>query len=531
MTNFLTLRNSPLSTLNALNLNYSTLTGSTLTSKNVQFSTLTGSTLINTVISTNTVIATSTVTGSIGIFHNSLGAAAPTVGISGGAGERLILWPGTSATYPYSIGINGGTLWYSVPSGAQHNWYVGGVSAMVINSSGYVGIGTTNSSSSLLHLHSTSDSIHRATSLNIYTSQAGIVLDSTQSGGRSWNIWSEKNAGSNPRGLNIYDSTVGEYRFTINSSGNVGIGTVNAERVLSIYNTVGGYSASIFVPSTYANYMTFGSGTTPYAIIGHDNSTGGGLSGSGVAYGVCMGALAAVSLSLVTSNVIRMTILTNGNVGIGTVNPISLLHVSAAAGYTGTVTNVSNFANTPSIILQSDISNANHFIYMGSGGFGGGGATGFVMWRGDSYDTYIQVRTSTVNANVAGSLNAAGPYVTSGGTSWASSSDIRLKENWKSIDNVIKKLSSLTTGTFQWIAMPEVGRIYGLIAQEVEKVFPEMISTDSKGYLGVQYTEMIPVLVKAVQELSKEQNLFINQIQQQQLQINQLIARLEKANI
>jgi hypothetical protein len=227
----------------------------------VQFSTLTGSTLINTVISTNTVIATYTVTGSIGIFHNSLGAAAPTVGISGGAGERLILWPGTSAAYPYSIGINGSTLWYSVPSGAQHNWYVGGVSAMFINSSGYVGIGTTNSSSSLLHLHSTSGSINRATGLNIYTPQAGIVLDSTQSsGGHSWNIWSEIGAGSNPGGLNIYDSTVPAYRLTINSSGNVGIGTVNASAVLQVNNT-GAYRTNHLIISGQEFYQPGNSST------------------------------------------------------------------------------------------------------------------------------------------------------------------------------------------------------------------------------------------------------------------------------
>ena len=357
MTNFLTLRNSPLSTLNALNLNYSTLTGSTLTSRNVQFSTLTGSTLINTVISTNTVIATSTVTGSIGIFHNSLGAAAPTVGISGGAGERLILWPGTSATYPYSIGINGSTLWYSVPSGAQHNWYVGGASklslsntllsltasilisgssltfanttinaniawgnqnfiaqastegqwvadalaadmvlrttanairfttnngtssAMVINTSGQVGIGKTNPSS-LLHLHSTSGSIHRATGLNIYTPQAGIVLDSTQSsGGRSWNIWSEIGAGSNPGGLNIYDSTVGEYRFTINSSGNVGIGILNADYKLDVVGSA--RMSSLICSGNSLHYFGY---DTPTAYNVSGGSYGSSLSQAGIYY-------------------------------------------------------------------------------------------------------------------------------------------------------------------------------------------------------------------------------------------------------
>jgi Ca2+-binding EF-hand superfamily protein len=48
-------------------------------------------------------------------------------------------------------------------------------------------------------------------------------------------------------------------------------------------------------------------------------------------------------------------------------------------------------------------------------------------------------------------------------------------------------------------------RQYGLIAQEVEKIFPEMVKTiDAKGYKGVDYMKLIPVLVEAIKEQQKQ---------------------------
>ncbi len=43
----------------------------------------------------------------------------------------------------------------------------------------------------------------------------------------------------------------------------------------------------------------------------------------------------------------------------------------------------------------------------------------------------------------------------------------------------------------------------GLIAQELETVFPEVVSTDDKGYKSVDYPALVPVLIRAVQELNE----------------------------
>ncbi len=44
---------------------------------------------------------------------------------------------------------------------------------------------------------------------------------------------------------------------------------------------------------------------------------------------------------------------------------------------------------------------------------------------------------------------------------------------------------------------------YGLIAQEVEKIFPELVITESNGYKSVNYLGLIPVLIEAVKELQQ----------------------------
>jgi hypothetical protein len=69
-----------------------------------------------------------TISGSTGLFGtvttNNTNVAIPSVGVAGGTGDKLILAAGTSTVYPYSLGINTNTLWYSAPSGASHKFII-----------------------------------------------------------------------------------------------------------------------------------------------------------------------------------------------------------------------------------------------------------------------------------------------------------------------------------------------------------------------------------------------------------------------
>jgi hypothetical protein len=110
-----------------------------------------------------------------------------------------------------------------------------------------------------------------------------------------------------------------------------------------------------------------------------------------------------------------------------------------------------------------------------------------------------------IQANASG-----GVYLTSGATSWTGNSDLRLKNINSNIENALDKLLTLKAVNFSWKSDETNKENLGLIAQDVESVFPQVIDRskinekdgDETEYLGVRYTELIPVLVKAIQELS-----------------------------
>ena len=77
--------------------------------------------------------------GKIRAFDGSVGR--PENGETGGIGQRLILWPGTSTKTPYGFGIDSGTMWSAVPGNARHKWYTDGNERMRITPGGSVMIG------------------------------------------------------------------------------------------------------------------------------------------------------------------------------------------------------------------------------------------------------------------------------------------------------------------------------------------------------------------------------------------------------
>jgi len=89
---------------------------------------------------------------------------------------------------------------------------------------------------------------------------------------------------------------------------------------------------------------------------------------------------------------------------------------------------------------------------------------------------------------------------TTGGTS-----DERLKKNIATArDGYLEDLGQIRIVKYNWNEQPEgTPKELGWIAQEVEQVFPQMISTDTEtGYKSVKYSVFVPMLIKAVQELT-----------------------------
>ncbi|MFW5885341.1 MAG: tail fiber domain-containing protein [Patescibacteria group bacterium] len=112
-------------------------------------------------------------------------------------------------------------------------------------------------------------------------------------------------------------------------------------------------------------------------------------------------------------------------------------------------------------------------------------------------------------------------------------SDQRLKENISGLNSSLDKVSQLRGVEFQWKDQKQnkgnKAQI-GLIAQEVESVYPELVNTGSDGMKSVEYGNLVAPLIESVKEL-KTQNQELNQkLQNQQEQINNLYQQINAKN-
>ncbi len=123
--------------------------------------------------------------------------------------------------------------------------------------------------------------------------------------------------------------------------------------------------------------------------------------------------------------------------------------------------------------------------------------------------------SSTYRLYVIGSAFATG--------SWTAS-DVRYKTGITDVDGSLSDLLKLEPVTYSWNreAFPEMSfddnRHLGLIAQDVEKIFPELVNTDENGYKAVAYDRLSVVLIKGIKE---QQQL----IEAQQREIEELKAK------
>ena len=81
-------------------------------------------------------------------------------------------------------------------------------------------------------------------------------------------------------------------------------------------------------------------------------------------------------------------------------------------------------------------------------------------------------------------------------------SDRSLKKNIRSIPNALERVQQLEGVNFQWKKNDKESM--GLIANDVENIFPEIVSTDSEGLKQLEYGNLVAALVEAVKEQQKE---------------------------
>lgn len=241
----------------------------------------------------------------------------------------------------------------------------------------------------------------------------------------------------------------------------------------------------------------------------------------------------------------RMRITLDGSVGIGTTNPTARLNLVGGGiklhnGFRNnttrpalTTTNIGSYEirGVGSIESTSQVDSGNDgFLRLSAGGGTHIDAQSSIDLSGFSnvpdMNNNIVFRTSGTErlridsggnlgigtSNPSVRLQVAGDIIAN---SIAGSSDARFKKNITTIENPLQKVLQLHGVTFDWKTeeFPErkfsKKRALGLIAQEVERVVPEIVQTEStaEGYKSVQYDKVVALLVEAIKEQQKQINV------------------------
>jgi hypothetical protein len=107
---------------------------------------------------------------------------------------------------------------------------------------------------------------------------------------------------------------------------------------------------------------------------------------------------------------------------------------------------------------------------------------------------WLSLITSIGGQTIAGNLTLSGTLTIN--------SDARLKENLTPLTGALDKVKALTGYNYNRIGSETLEM--GVVAQEVQKVAPELVLEDKEGTLSVAYQNMVALLIEAVKEQSAE---------------------------
>jgi len=227
----------------------------------------------------------------------------------------------------------------------------------------------------------------------------------------------------------------------------------------------------------------------------------------------------------------QLVVKSSGNVGIGVTGPVNKLDVNgsmAVGSYAGNNTGPSN-----GLIVSGNVgigitlpngtldikSGTNHDVgFQDDSGYG----TVEIVGRNDALArSTLEINGVPLLLNVRGSgnvgignasptqqLTVTGNILASG--TITASSDRRLKQNIKPLTGTLSRLDQLRGVSFEWnhlatsMRHKEGEKGIGMIAQELQKVYPELVVGSKKDYLSIDYGEFTAVLLQVAKDQQKE---------------------------
>ena len=353
---------------------------------------------------------------------------------------------------------------------------------MRIDSTGNLLLGTTSSTTDLNY----------APKIKLSGDGPGVYLEETDTS-QSWSISA---LGSS---FYIRDATTPLTRLVINSSGDVGIGLTNPQKLFHLYKT-GGSTIRFHNPGV--RVWDIGNNSTSFVF--YDS----------------------------TAAAERMRINSSGYVGIGTTGPTAPLNVSTTSG---TIARFAATTNTAALEINSPV--ANYIALKAMVG------DGLIFSTNNTekmrIDTSGNVLVGTTTANGVGltlgnqAANSGVPYIvfnkslsgtvvvqyfyyngvgvgsittSNTATAYVTSSDYRLKEDWQPMSGSVDRVKALKPVNFAWKL--DGSRVDGFLAHEAQAVVPEAVTgthneVDADGnpvMQGIDQSKLVPLLTAALQE-------------------------------
>lgn len=430
-----------------------------------------------------------------------------------------------------------GAVWQRMGVQADADWYrAGGTqTATSINdniyTNGNVGIQTT-SPTTKLQIGSTGSGTYR-TWMNfgtLYgTDSDGMYVGLKDEGTNRKDAiiaWGDDPGSENLRFLfNATGLTTSDEHMRITSRGRVGIGTTNPSQTLEVdggtlfRNTGGSYFWSERPDSDFDIIQNNSSNKRALSI--HPSQTGGDPLAVYWNNGSHQPALHVLN--------------TNGNVGIQTDAPTNALTVNGVAEirkvgtrssiyFTSLTTDagyirhiVNNNSAEMRFVVSDDVDANSAIDYFTFGGETGNVFTEIMRING-ARNVGIGTTTPSQRLHVVGNILASGTIT---------SSDSRYKKNSQTLTNSTALLQQLHPVQYYFKEGFVEGQFderlhFGLLAQELEQQLPNLVYEDQEGYKGINYTELIPILIQSNQEqqalIDQQQQL----LEQQQTQIKAL---------
>ena len=336
-------------------------------------------------------------------------------------------------------------------------------------------------------------------------------MENTDTGGRVWNILSSGTANSGGAGnLHIYDELAPSTRLFIQGgTGNVGIGTTSPSGMLDIS-------------------LGTGVGTKGLRVVrpaGSDNNRFIELQSSAIddnSYWIYTNGNDPGDTFVVRGD---------GNVGIGDVSPTDKLTVDG---------DISIPVNRQIMIGGESDSNWGIKYTPSCGTYGPNGVC-FDIKAGANNGNVRFVDNDTNDVMVVDLyLNRVGIGTTYPGSrldvqggciTGSICSDKNMKKNIQSLSQEISyldKVLQLNGVSFEWKNKKDKKRYYGLIAQDVKKVIPEVVSDSVKGQIGLSCTGIDAVLVEAIKELKAKNENKIEALSQENTALKEELSSIKK---